>query len=248
MCAALDRNDAPGEKAPVYGAPRPLAAQPGPILWLAGLLVAAHLVRFVLSPQGLGLSPEWDARLLDAFAVIPGRYAPGTEYPYANLLAAVLPTVGHVFLHGGFLHLFFNLVLLLQCAAPVAERLGGGSAERGFMPFLGVFFLSAIAGAWAYIALNPGALVPAVGASGAISGVFAAYLMALRRTWRLALSDPSVRAMGFWFLAINVGLAAVARVTGVFPIAWEAHLGGFIGGAIVYAALSARLAPGPWDR
>jgi membrane associated rhomboid family serine protease len=46
-----------------------------------------------------------------------------------------------------------------------------------------------------------------------------------------------VRRAGAYFLAANVGLAAVARMSGVLPIAWEAHLGGFIAGALCYPLL-----------
>jgi membrane associated rhomboid family serine protease len=49
--------------------------------------------------------------------------------------------------------------------------------------------------------------------------------------------------MGFVFLAVNVALAALARFTGVLPIAWEAHLGGFVAGVLLYPALPPRDGP-----
>ena len=94
----------------------------------------------------------------------------------------------------------------------------------------------------AYVLINPHSVEPAVGASGAICGVFAAYFLAVRPTPRAALADPRVRNAMLTFVGINVVLVALLPL----PIAWEAHLGGFIAGALVYLAL-ARWAPaGPW--
>jgi membrane associated rhomboid family serine protease len=104
-----------------------------------------------------------------------------------------------------------------------------------------LFFLSAVGGALCYIWINPGSPNPAVGASGAVSGMFAAYL------WAALQVGPATAAMrraimltGAGFLVVNVGLAAAARIAGVFPIAWEAHLGGFVAGLILYPVLARR--------
>ena len=57
---------------------------------------------------------------------------------------------------------------------------------------------------------------------------------------------PQVRNAAFLFLFINVFLAGLASVSGFLPIAWEAHLGGFVTGALVYLVMAPRLARGPW--
>jgi rhomboid protease GluP len=131
-------------------------------------------------------------------------------------------------------------LVFLQAAPFVAGRLGAGR-------FVALFFGSAIGAALAYILINAHAETPAVGASGAVCGVFGAYFLSVRRSWREALADPQVRGAGFSFLFINVFLAGLASVSGFLPIAWEAHLGGFVAGAALYPLLAPRLTPGPWS-
>lgn len=208
------------------------------VVWGLAAAIAAAYVGFAFA------GPETQARLLDVAALLPIRYEAGGPYGYSGPVAAALPLFGHVFLHGGFLHLAMNMIVFLQVAGLVAHRLE--LREPGGLKFLGLFFASAAAGGWLYLALNPGSAVPGVGASGAVCGLFAAYLLAVRRDWRAALREPRVQSAAFWFLAVNVGLAAIARQTGLLPIAWEAHLGGFVGGALVYALLIGRVREGPW--
>ena len=153
-----------------------------------------------------------------------------------NLLALV----GHVFVHADFIHLAFNLALMLAASGAVVRRLG--AAGGGSLRFLALFFLSAIASAATFVLVNRGSDVGAVGASGAICGVFAAYLLGARWDWRASLRDPNVRNAGLWFLGLNVGLAFVVRQFGIMPIAWEAHLGGFIAGCVLFPLLAPKLA------
>jgi membrane associated rhomboid family serine protease len=230
-----------------------MARLPWVIRILALTMVLAHVLRFALAPNavtlaglpgGLGLSPEWNARLLDLFAVIPSRYEAENEFAYASPLQAALPLLGHVFLHGGWLHLAMNLFMFLQVGGLVANRLE--LKEPGGVRFLALFFGSGIGGALLYIAINQGQFAPALGASGAICGLFGAYLLAMRGHWRDAIRDPEVQQAAFWFLFINVGLAAVARVTGFLPIAWEAHLGGFLAGGLLYPLLAPQFRLTPW--
>lgn len=215
--------------------PKPLREQPKVVLGLALAMLLAHVARLVLSPAH-------QEELFAAFAIIPVRYDPGID-AYPNLTAALAPLVGHVFLHAGWFHLAMNLLVFFTAADLVADRLE--AREPGGLRFLALFFGSAIGAAAAYVWFNPHAAMPAVGASGAICGVFAAYLLALRRDWRVALRDRDVQRSAFWFLAINVGLAAAARVSGVLPIAWEAHLGGFVAGAALYPLLAPRPSQAP---
>jgi membrane associated rhomboid family serine protease len=151
-----------------------------------------------------------------------------------------------VFLHGGFLHLGMNLLVFFQIAGPLAQRLNerGGGTWR----FLALFFGSAAGGAAAYVLIVPGSDVPAIGASGAICGLFAGYLLGARANWRAALSDPRIRAAAFWFLLINVVLVSFIRLPGGGRIAWEAHLGGFIAGLVLFPLLAPRrrFFAGPW--
>jgi membrane associated rhomboid family serine protease len=107
--------------------------------------------------------------------------------------------------------------------------------------FLILFFVSAIGSALAFILLAPND-GPMAGASGAICGIFGAYFLSVRPTPRAALADPIVRNALLMFVGINVVLFAVLPI----GIAWQAHLGGFIAGALVYPLLAPRAVCGPW--
>jgi membrane associated rhomboid family serine protease len=207
------------------------------VTWLVGALIAAHVAT-------LFLGRDEQQNLVDALAVNPALMT--THLAVGDVFAAALPLLGHAFLHGGFIHLFFNVMIVLQTGELVAERYGRDGG--GVLRFLALFLASGVAGALMYIAINPTSNVPAVGASGAACGLFAAYLLSMRRTTGEALRDGRVLTMAFYFLLVNVGVAALARVSGVLPIAWEAHLGGFIAGALLHPFMAPRVAAvrGPW--
>lgn len=209
---------------------------PPATLWLAASFVAAH-VAFQFAPADL---KNW---IYYSFAIYPVRYAGGPD-GFTHWYEALGPLFGHVFLHGGrhqdgWLHLAMNTLVFVQGAPMVEQRLGP-------LRFVALFFISAAAGAVLYIAFNEGSTTSGVGASGAVCGVFAAYFLSITRDWRQALTIPQVRNGMIVFLVVNVGLAAVARMTGFLPIAWEAHLGGFIAGAIAYPLLAPKRVASPW--
>lgn len=194
---------------------------------LVALIVAAHLLTYLVGPSG----QDW---LFETLGVVPARIESG-RLGVAGLVASLC---GNVFLHAGFLHLFFNVALILQTGELVAERFG--RSVDGAARFLTLFFASAAAGALVYVAFNQGSEAPAIGASGAASGLFAAYLVARFPDVQAAVRSPRLWQMAFSFLLVNVAIAAAARTLGVLPIAWEAHLGGFIAGAALYPLLLPR--------
>lgn len=205
-------------------------------------LVLPLLIGAIALAHGLLLAlPGAFAPAAFALAVIPARF---TEGPLAfhQPLAALGPLFGHVFLHSPqfLLHIGMNLLVLAQIGGLPSRRLG---AWR----FLLLFFGSAAAAALAYIGFNLGSETPAIGASGAVCGVFPAFLLASQPRWRDALRDRRVQLSAFWFLLINVGLAYLAARSGLIPIAWEAHLGGFLGGLALYPLLARKDRPyNPW--
>jgi membrane associated rhomboid family serine protease len=191
---------------------------------LIAIILAAHLSLLLAGHQAtliahlnLGVSPQ---RL---YSSIEQR----------EFVAVLLPLIAHQFLHGGTLHIMMNLAMLLQ-AGPVAE-LGFGGRRDGLVRFIAFFIASGIGGALMYCVVNSSSTAPTIGASGAISGVFAGFLWAaigLAKPGQAMLRPVLVSAA--FFLLINVGLAWVGRVMNVVPIAWESHLGGFLAGLILY--------------
>lgn len=200
------------------------------VLLLAGAIVAAFL-----------LTGQYDERNVNQLAVdygiVPIRYDASGPAPYVNIGDAILPLFSHVFVHGGVFHILMNMLAYFQAAPFLARRIGGAR-------FLVLFFLAAVGGALGYILIDLHSHQPAVGASGAICGVFGAYFLAVRPTPQAALADPQVRNAMLSFLGINVVLMAFLNL----PIAWQAHLGGFVVGGAAYLLLRPRTqyARGPW--
>jgi len=133
------------------------------------------------------------------------------------------------FLHGGLLHLGFNMYAL-YLFGPGIERQVGGPA------FLSLYVGSAVAGGAAFFLFDvatTGASGAAVGASGAIFGLFGATLAAAWRNRRSSAGRSGVRQL-LTLLGINLALPLL-----VPGIAWQAHVGGLVAGVLIGAAWAA---------
>ncbi len=197
------------------------------IVWLVtGSIVAAFIAYSLASAPQRFLADY-------SFALIPQRFHADSEYHFQNWWEALGPIFGHAYLHLGWFHLGINAVFLAGASRLPALRLGT-------LRYLGVLLASVLMDALVFLALNWNSGESAVGASGAVCGMITAFFFSLRPTWREALEDRQIRGqLGVLFL-INVVLFGVLSETGVFPIAWEGHLGGFIGGGVAYALLQRR--------
>lgn len=212
---------------------RPGAAASVVVLAIAVILVLAHLYRVLVAPDGTLAGLEFLVR----YALIPA-YVP--ENPIALFT--------HMGVHGDWLHLGLNTAFFIMLGLVLARRIGDGAV--GALKMLVLILASGFAGGLTVFALAPGSETPTVGFSGAVFGVAAAFFLSMRPDWRDSLRDRAVQANAFWFLAINMGLAFGLGAAGAMQIAWEAHLGGFIGGAVAWMALAPRVARrlqgGPW--
>jgi membrane associated rhomboid family serine protease len=140
----------------------------------------------------------------------------------------------HMFLHGGWLHLLGNL-LILYLAGPFIEDVWG----RPF--YLGFYVVAGLAAALAHIAFNSGSAVPMIGASGAIAGVMGAFLIRYRHTqirffymvgliWRGTFSAPAWLMLPMWF-GEQLFFALLTAGQDGGGVAYWAHVGGFAFGA-----------------
>lgn len=152
---------------------------------------------------------------------------PGPTPIYLTILSAM-------FMHGGFMHLFGNLLYLWIFGDNVEHRFGS-------LPFLAFYLISGLAATVAQIAIDPGSVIPNLGASGAISGVLGAYLVLFPRNRVTAIfffniiAIPAVVAIGVWivFQFFNgIGSIMVSTET-VGGVAYAAHIGGFFAGVIL---------------
>jgi membrane associated rhomboid family serine protease len=228
----------------------PIFNVPAVVVAVIAACVLVHLARVYL------LTGDQDIDFLVSFAFIPARY--GSDFVLTGELpggwgADAWTFVTYAFLHGSAAHLLLNMIWLLPFGSALARRFGA-------VRFLAFFAAAAAAGAALHLATNFGSEQPVIGASAAISGCMAASVrFAFQRGGPLDLlrggSEDSYRVpavpllaalrdmrivafLGAW-LAINlvVGLGAL-----VMPgmgldqaIAWQAHIGGFLAGLVLFA-------------
>lgn len=221
--------------------------------WLAVIVIACYAA-LALAPQGLRETLEVAAGVTPVWFTHPGE-APG-GWP-----GALASLVGHTFVHGSILHVGLNMAWLLALGTPVARRLGTGGG-RAASPatasalFLLFYFTCGIAGALLYVAVHPEANTLLIGASGAVSGMLGAVArFAFRRfaprgleAGRLApLTDRIVLIWtALWLLpnlVIAFGFGALVSGGSAAPIAWEAHIGGYVFGLLAFPLFD-RLAGG----
>jgi membrane associated rhomboid family serine protease len=203
-------------------------------------LIAACVVVFVYQttlPDDLSLQGQ------QAFACEWGLVADntvGTEGVTRDACDAVnernpgwVGTLSSLFLHGSLLHLAGNMLFLWVFGNNIEDRLG----RLRFLPF---YLLCGIAAGLAQAYSDPGSTVPLIGASGAISGVLGGYLVLYPRVrvWTVVmpLFFLPFRLPAWLWLIIYFGLQFVylggEATAGGGGVAYLAHIGGFIAGAV----------------
>jgi membrane associated rhomboid family serine protease len=173
---------------------------------------------------------------LASFALIPSELFQvrvfGGAVPVLNQGMQVpegLTLITYQFLHGDIFHLLSNMLFLWVFGDNIEDAMG-------HMKFLFFYLLCGVAGGLAHAAMLPTSAVPLVGASGAVAGVIAAYLMLHPRVrvWVLAFRVIPLRISAAWVLGIWVVTQFVMLlVPDVGPVAWWAHIGGMVAGAIL---------------
>jgi len=214
----------------------PLAYLKAPLVTRA--LIGACAGAWLLT--GLGLLPVSENRIVAGLGVIPAVLFGTAALPQGlPLVPEPITLVTSLFLHGSFLHLAGNMLFLWVFGDNVEDGMGHAR-------FLVFFLLCGIAACLAHCLMNPLSTAPLIGASGAIAGVVAAYLILYPRVkvWalyfgRLPLQVPAMYAIGFWIL-LQVGSAFLS---GDQDVGWFAHLGGLAAGAALTPMLRRRYDP-----
>jgi membrane associated rhomboid family serine protease len=141
--------------------------------------------------------------------------------------------VTSMFLHGGFGHIFGNMLFLKVFGDNIEDALGHGK-------FLLFYFITGMAAHAAFIFFNPDSTIPTVGASGAIPGVLGAYIVMFHSNRVRVLlgyfvtTVPAWMMIGFWALQQFVATFATITVTEqTSGVAYAAHAGGFLAGVIL---------------
>lgn len=192
-------------------------------LGLVALNIVVFLGELFANSQGSleGVVTRW--------SVIPADYTRGTglggPVPWTLLTS--------MFLHGGWAHVIGNLLYL---------GIFGDNVESvlGHLSFLAFYLLCGVLASLAHILSAPASTLPSLGASGAISGVLAAYLVLFPRNpvlvlvWFQVRAVPALLVIGMWALfQFVVGAGSLAGPRDGGGVAYLAHVGGFIAGLVL---------------
>jgi membrane associated rhomboid family serine protease len=166
------------------------------------------------------------------FGVVPSEIwdVSRVPNPVFNPVAEPLTLLTYMFLHGGWLHLLSNMAFLWVFADNVEDAFG----PFGFALF---YLLCGIAGALTHVFMLPDSHAPLIGASGAVSGVLAAYLLLYpkARVWILLfmtipMKIPAWMILGGW-IVLQFASLYLQSPEGE-QVAWWAHIGGFATGLV----------------
>lgn len=192
-------------------------------------LVAVNIFSFLLELGG------GDAFIYQ-WSLVPVRFLsnPGGEF---------ITLFSSMFLHAGWLHLGGNMLYLLIFGDNVEDRLG-------HLKFLAFYILAGLAAALAQFAVSMLSDIPTLGASGAIAGVLAAYLIlfpgrrvrVLLAAWIVSL--PAILVIGAW-IAIQLvsGMGTISSTSSSGGVAYMAHIGGFVAGLILTIFMRKKVRP-----
>jgi membrane associated rhomboid family serine protease len=168
-----------------------------------------------------------------ANATVPARF-PAWLFGHAPFEAAFLPLLTSMFLHSGIAHIAGNMLFLWIFGDNVEDF-------YGHFTYLLFYLVCGIGSGLLHVLFNLNSAVPALGASGAISGVMGAYALLYPRSRILTLvfiflvPIPAVIILGYWFiLQFLSGISSLAVGAGASGgVAWWAHVGGFLLGMLI---------------
>lgn len=193
-------------------------------------LIVVNVVIFAITYSAAASSP------IGVFASMLAL-TPSPSAADASAAAQTLPWpvtfVTYMFLHANFVHVIGNMLFLWVFGDDIELALG-------HLRFLAFYLLCGIAGGLGHYMAGPGSHVPLIGASGAVAGIIAAYLMLrpCQKIWVLLFARLPVKISTYWALGFWVVMQVINVV--VDPqgdISWSAHIGGAAAGALLVIVL-----------
>jgi len=183
------------------------------------------------------LGPRGEERAIYSFAVIPAVLFGYAELPEPlRVVPPWMSVVTSMFMHGGWLHIGGNMLYLWIFGNNVEDSMGRGR-------FVVFYLLCGTAAALAQSFAAPTSEVPMLGASGAIGGVLGAYLVLHPKAnvgvlfWFIIIvriiTVPAVLVLGFWFAGQILSGVTTPTTDGEGGVAFWAHVGGFVAGAVL---------------
>jgi rhomboid family protein len=225
----------------------PIKDYPGPrrsMPWVTWGLIVVNVVVF-LYQVSLGQDAQ---AFMFAYGVVPAALTHGVpqtslpgapaHLPFHTPSPVYLTLITSMFLHAGWLHIGGNMLFLYIFGDNVEDRMG-------HLPYLAFYLFCGIIAGLTQVFVDPNSTIPSLGASGAIAGVLASYVLLFPwagvRTiififvFFTIVTLPAIILIGIWFvLQFFDGIAALSTVQqGMGGVAYFAHVGGFVTGLII---------------
>jgi membrane associated rhomboid family serine protease len=209
-----------------------------PVVTVALIALNVAVFAFQLSLPRYGLTVEgFYARA----GLVPYEVVNRIDVPPDNLVPIWGTLFTSMFIHGGWLHIIFNMLYLWIFGNNVEDCMGKAR-------FVAFYLLCGIAAAAAQILVMPDSLVPMIGASGAVSGILGAYILLFPHARVLTVIPlflffpvfmlPAWVLLLVWF-ALNL-LQAAGTIGAEAGVAYFAHVGGFVAGLLLVWVFSRR--------
>lgn len=206
--------------------------------YVTGALIVINVVAFLMTGAFTSEQTLW--AVATGFGIVPVELLNVVDAgPYNNPVPEPLTLITYQFLHGGWMHLLSNMAFLWVFADNIEDAFG----HFGFLLF---YLLCGIAAGLLHTVMQPESGAPLIGASGAVSGVLAAYLLLYpkARVWILLFMRIPLPISAFWALSgwfalqlLSIFIASDEEA----QVAWWAHIGGFLAGLILTFVLRSRL-------
>jgi len=204
--------------------------------WVTGAIILVNTALFLTT--GAFTDDVVLATIATGYGVIPGELTHALESSY-NPIPEPLTLLTYMFLHAGWMHLISNMLFLWVFADNIEDAFGHAA-------FLILYLLCGVAGALTHTLILPESPAPLIGASGAVSGILASYMLLYPRAriWilflmRIPLRISAIYVLGGWFLLQVVSLFLTSEDGA--EVAWWAHIGGFAAGLLLTMLFRSRL-------
>ncbi|MCI0335994.1 MAG: rhomboid family intramembrane serine protease [Acidobacteria bacterium] len=182
-------------------------------------LIALNVIFFFVEMNG-------GEPFIRQWSVVPRRLVANPGEDFVTIFTSM-------FMHGGWMHLFGNMLYLWIFGDNVEDRLGRAK-------FLIFYLVCGVAATLAQVAFNTNSNIPNLGASGAIAGVLGAYLVMFPQgqvrvlVGRGIARVPALFVLGLWILLQFIsGIGSITDAADRGGIAYMAHIGGFVTGLLL---------------
>jgi membrane associated rhomboid family serine protease len=198
--------------------------------WVTVGLIAANVAAFIWQNVGFGETAAASFSLIPSELLQVRIFGGPAHGPYDTVAVPEGYTLlTYMFLHGDILHLASNMLFLWVFGDNVEDAMG-------HVKFVVFYLICGVCGALAHAFALPTSKLPLIGASGAVAGVIAAYLILHPRVmvWVLAFRFIPLRISAAWVLGVWVATQLFMLILNQpNQVAWWAHIGGMAAGAIL---------------